>query len=167
MRTNVACHVLPQRTCFFKLVCVCVFLPTYLLTHSSAHSSTTHQRRYVKQDSGNLEIPKIYTTLPSILEAKDLVSQNPVVCSSVVLSRNAIRNLFFSTSTYAEDYGLWKEVMKHTNCAVVQQVHVHLSSGNNGDSASERAVRDYSSYTHIQLHPLTQTHTYDRYNDLH
>lgn len=55
---------------------------------------------YINSMTKKVEIPDIYATLPPMLSLEDMSSQNPIVCSSVLLHRDAVRNFLFSSSPY-------------------------------------------------------------------
>ena len=71
---------------------------------------------YVHENSKRLEVPKIYSTLPPMLSLEDISNQNPIVCSSVLLHRDAIRNFLFSSSPY---------VYLSSLCGTFEKAHIN------------------------------------------
>lgn len=90
------------------------------------------------------DVPSLYENLPNVLTASDVADRNKIVSSSVIVSRRVLEkvNGLFSGSTFAEDYGLWKRCLRHTNCACVPETMVLLGrSRGDDDRATTRSIR--------------------------
>lgn len=91
------------------------------------------------------------------LRVQDLLFQNPVTCSSVILRRDAALQFPMTHDECHEDYLTWYKIVRHYRevCAVdMPLVNYRLSTSGKSGSKFRSAVMTYQTYRQMGFGPL-------------
>ncbi len=67
-------------------------------------------------------LDKMYEKNVNVWGKEEIKVHNCIVCSSVVIKKNIIKHSgYFPIKHTADDYALWLEIIKHTNCVFVRE----------------------------------------------
>lgn len=105
--------------------------------------------------------------VPTYVTFNDLLKQNVIPCSSVVLSKNILKKYSFENDNLHEDYLLWLKILKNENITAhsinESLLKYRISSNSKSANKIKSALMTLKVYKIIELNPFHQMYYFINY----